>query len=100
MRINPIQFNFVQNKPQNTVNRPLRMNNGLMTDVVSFTGTDKQEKTKKKLVIEVDGFQHELDPEVKLHDENRTQYLSEQGIFVFRIKNAEINKTNFGTGLT
>ncbi|MBQ6516119.1 hypothetical protein IJI31_02955 [bacterium] len=49
MKITPIQFNFVQSKPQNTVNRPLQMNKGLMTDVVSFTGSDKQEKTKKKL---------------------------------------------------
>ena len=48
-----------------------------------------------KLVIEVDGFQHELDPEIKSYDENRTQYLTEQGIFVLRIKNAEINKANF-----
>ena len=48
-----------------------------------------------KLVIEVDGFQHELDPETKAHDEKRTQYLSKMGIVVFRIKNAELNKTNF-----
>ena len=49
MRINPIQFNYVQNKPQNTVNRPLRMNNGLQTDVVSFSGIFdifKKEKTE------------------------------------------------------
>ena len=50
---------------------------------------------RAKLVIEVDGFQHELDPETKTHDNVRTQYLYEQGIIVFRIRNSEVNKTNF-----
>ena len=46
---------------------------------------------KAKLVIEVDGFQHELNYDVVVIDEERTKYLSEMGVAVFRIKNAEIN---------
>ena len=48
-----------------------------------------------KLVIEVDGFQHELDYEVVLNDEERTKYFSEMGIMVFRIKNSDLTKNNF-----
>ena len=36
MKINPISLNFFQYKPQNTVTSPLRMNNGLQCDTVSF----------------------------------------------------------------
>ena len=48
-----------------------------------------------KLAIEVDGFQHELNYDVVIHDGKRTAYLSELGIVVFRIKNADLNKQNF-----
>ena len=48
MRINPIQFNFIQTKPQNTVNSPLYMNNGLQTDTVSFSRLFKKEEPSKK----------------------------------------------------
>ena len=40
MKITPIQFNFVQSKPQNTVSNPvsmIRMNKGLQCDTVSFS---------------------------------------------------------------
>ena len=50
---------------------------------------------KAKLVIEVDGFQHELDPDIVKSDEERTKFFSEMGIAVFRIKNSDINKQNF-----
>jgi len=46
MRINPVQSNFIQHKPQNTVNRPMLLNNGLQTDTVSFSGLFKKEKTE------------------------------------------------------
>ncbi|MBQ6516118.1 hypothetical protein IJI31_02950 [bacterium] len=46
MKITPIQFNFVQNKPQNTVSNPLRMNNGLQADTVSFSSSCRKEKTE------------------------------------------------------
>ena len=49
---------------------------------------------KAKLVIEVDGFQHELDPDVVLSDEEKTAYFSKLGIYVLRFKNSEISKTN------
>ena len=48
MKITPIQFNFVQRKPQNTVSTPLRMNNGLQTDIVNFSGLFKKEVPAKK----------------------------------------------------
>ena len=38
MKINPIQFNLIQSKPQNRVSCPLCMNNSLDRDVFTFTG--------------------------------------------------------------
>jgi len=49
MKINPIQFNFVQARPQNTVNRSLYMNNELQADTFSFTGANKKDKKPKTL---------------------------------------------------
>ena len=45
MKINPIQFNFIQPKSYNTVSCPFRMNNGLQTDTVSFSGKTKNESS-------------------------------------------------------
>jgi len=45
MNINPIQFNFIQSKPQKTANRPMLMNNGLKADTVSFSGNINEEDT-------------------------------------------------------
>ncbi|MBQ6516111.1 hypothetical protein IJI31_02915 [bacterium] len=59
MKINPVQFNFIQPKPQKTVNRTLLLNNTLTTDTVSFSGvldifrgkkTEEPEKTLDDLV--------------------------------------------------
>jgi len=47
MKITPIQFNFVQSKPQNTVNRTMRMTNGLQADTVSFSSSCRKEKTEQ-----------------------------------------------------
>jgi len=44
MKINPIQFKFIQAKPQNTVTSPLRMKNPIMADTVHFLGNTKPEK--------------------------------------------------------
>ncbi|MBQ6516117.1 hypothetical protein IJI31_02945 [bacterium] len=49
MRINPIQFNFVQHKPQNTVSSPLRINNSVQADTVSFTGKAEKKISKEKM---------------------------------------------------
>ena len=47
--INPLHFNFIYQKTQNrVVNTPLRMNNGLQADTVSFSGV--KEKTLEDLV--------------------------------------------------
>ena len=63
MKINPIQFNYIQTKPQSTVNRPMLMNNGLQTDTVSFSGifdvfkkTKAPEKTLEDLVPQHKGI--------------------------------------------
>ena len=47
MKINPMQFNLIQSKPQNRVSCPLRINNELKADTFSFTG-----KTKEKEYID------------------------------------------------
>ena len=49
MRINPIQFNFIQQKPQKAGISPLRNNNGFQTDTISFSGKTKKEKLTKNL---------------------------------------------------
>ena len=46
---------------------------------------------KAKLVIEIDGSQH-YEPDNKLKDEQRTQYIEAQGIKVIRFSNLEVNK--------
>ena len=61
MKINPIQFNLIQSKPQNRVSCPLRMNNSLETDVVSFTRRrqipeETPEEKMEKLVPQNGGF--------------------------------------------
>ncbi|MBQ6516115.1 hypothetical protein IJI31_02935 [bacterium] len=38
MKINPVQFNFIQPKPQSRVTCPLRMKPALKADTVNFTG--------------------------------------------------------------
>ena len=48
MNINPVQFNFVQSKPQRSVSRPLCMKNGIRSDTISFSGV--REKTLEDLV--------------------------------------------------
>ena len=48
MKINPIQFNFIQPKPQTTVNSPMRINDGLQADTVSFSGLFRKEKKQEK----------------------------------------------------
>ena len=48
MNISSIQFNFIQPKTQNTVNRPLCMKNELQTDTVSFSGLFRKEKKQEK----------------------------------------------------
>jgi len=47
MKINPIQFNFVQSKPQSTSNTHFRLNNQLQCDTVSFTSNTRTEKMNK-----------------------------------------------------
>ena len=44
-----------------------------------------------KLAIEVDGYQHFL-PENIEYDNKRTAYIEEQGIYVLRFENTEVNK--------
>ncbi len=44
---------------------------------------------KKKLIIEVDGLIHQL-PENKINDEERTQWLNDQGFEVIRFTNEEV----------
>ena len=47
MRINPVQFNFIQSKQQKVVTSPLRMNNALQCDTVSFSGKNEEDETSK-----------------------------------------------------
>ena len=49
MKINPIQFNLVQSRPQKTVSSPLHMNNSIQSDVVSFTGQAEERKSNAKM---------------------------------------------------
>ena len=49
MRINPIQVNIFQSKPQNTVSSPLRINNSVQADTVSFTGKAEKKISKEKM---------------------------------------------------
>ena len=49
MKINSIQFNFIQNRPQRAVTCPLRMNNSLSADTVSFSGKSDEEDESKKI---------------------------------------------------
>lgn len=46
---------------------------------------------EKKLVIEVDGGQHNLSPTIDI-DQNRTSYLEEQGFQVLRFWNNDVVK--------
>ena len=67
MRINPIQFNFIQTKSQNRGNSPLRMSNPLKADVVNFTGFNRETPDNKmaKLVPKHKGLIYK-----KVYDEN------------------------------
>jgi very-short-patch-repair endonuclease len=47
------------------------------------------------LVIELDGSEH-YDPEAKIYDQKRTQFLEGYGIRVVRIPNTEVNKNFYG----
>ena len=47
MRINPIQFNFIQPKLQKAVSNPLRMNNSISADTVSFSGAKEEDEASK-----------------------------------------------------
>ncbi|MBQ6516122.1 hypothetical protein IJI31_02970 [bacterium] len=49
MKINSIQFNFIQNRPQRAVTCPLCMNNSLSADTVSFSGKSDEEDESKKI---------------------------------------------------
>ena len=65
MKINPIQFNFIQSKPQSTVSNPLHINKGLQADTVSFTGTKKPKKKIEELEPKHKGIIYK-----KVRDEN------------------------------
>ena len=45
---------------------------------------------KAKLIIELDGSQH-YNPDTLEYDRKRTVYLEEQGFFVLRFSNADVN---------
>ena len=47
------------------------------------------------LVIELDGSEH-YEPEAKIYDQKRTQFLEGYGIRVIRIPNTEVNKNFYG----
>ena len=49
-----------------------------------------------KLVIEVDGIQHKLDPDVIIHDIDRTDYFRQYKIEVYRINNGALHGDAFG----
>jgi len=51
MKVNPIQFNFIQSKPQSTANTHLRLNNQLQCDTVSFTGCEETSEEKMKKLV-------------------------------------------------
>ena len=51
-----------------------------------------------KLVIELDGSQH-YDPDAKIYDEERTEFLNGYGIEVVRINNLEITRNFRGVCL-
>ena len=46
---------------------------------------------RAKLIIELDGSQH-YDPDVILYDQNRTNYLQQQGYLVLRFTNTDVTK--------
>ena len=49
-----------------------------------------------KLVIEVDGIHHNMDPESMLHDADRTIYFQQYGIAVCRVSNVSLRGEGFG----
>jgi len=52
MKINPVQFNFIQPKPQSRVTCPLRMKPALKADTVSFSGfTDDSSISKLNSLV-------------------------------------------------